>query len=445
MYELALASDTLEDQRMASVSLASRAIFARMGIRAMADRLLGRRPTDLRTRNVFGSQIAIIDPSTLSLLGDPGPGAVVGSVPTTALAVPAVYRAVNMIQASIAGMRWRSWWPDSNTLVERQPHILRMPDPFEPRDTTVRQMATEMLLYGEAFLHLSAPDATGYPTNAIPIPHGEVTLTWNQLRTRARYRWRNTELFQYRTILHLKYLDVPGFLHGLGPIQMARQSVAGGVLADSMATDYYTSGGIVDGVLENPEKMTDKEADRLAEQWAQGQGGKRGVPVLEGGMTFKAMSMNNHDAQFIEGRNFTVQDIGRLFGIPAPLLNASMPGSSLQYRNQEGIATEYASQAVQPVTEVIEAAFGMVVPTTQEVRFDFSQLLRADAPTRYRVYDVALKDRILSINEVRALERLAPIPGGGDIPETGWVDESGAEPLILQSDTTNVSLDSEAL
>ena len=185
-------------------------------------------------------------------------------------------------------------------------------------------------------------------------------------------------------------------------------------------------------IAEQTEKMTDKEAERLAAQWKVGQSGKRGVPVLEGGMTFKPVTMNNNDAQFIEGRNFTVQDIGRLFGIPAPLLNASMPGSSLQYRNQEGIATEYASNAVQPVTEVIEAGFGMLIPTTQEVRFNFSQLLRADAPTRYRVYDLALKDSILSINEVRRLELLAPIPGGGDIPETGWIDESGAEPLISQ-------------
>ena len=403
-----------------------------MGIRALADRLLGRQPTDLRTRNVFGSQIAIIDPSTLSYVGPSGPGARVAVAPVSALAVPAVYRSVAMIQASIAGMAWRSWWPDTNTLVERQPSILRQPDPFEPRTQTLRQLTSEMLLYGESFLHLSARDSAGYPTTAIPIPHGEVTVSWNDARTRARYHWRRTELFQYRTILHLKYLDVPGYLHGLGPIQMARSSVAGGILADAMATDYYTAGGVVDGVLENPEKMTDKEAERLAGQWKAGQSGKRGVPVLEGGMTFKPVSMSNNDAQFIEGRNFTVQDIGRLFGIPAPLLNASMPGSSLQYRNQEGIATEYASNAVQPVTEVIEAGFGMLIPTTQEVRFNFSQLLRADAPTRYRVYDLALKDSILSINEVRRLELLAPVPGGGDIPETGWVDESGAEPLISQ-------------
>ena len=406
-----------------------------MGLRNLFDRVLGREDTDLRTRNLFGGQIAIVDPSNLSPLMANTPGTAIAAEPAKGLAVPAVYRAVAMIQSSIAGMPWKAWDPETNTLIRRQPVILRKPDPFEPRDTTIRQITASLLLYGEAFVLLGA-SVDGRPTSAIPVDNREVLVTWNSARTRARYHWRNTELFQYRTVLHLKYLDVPGYLHGLGPIQMARQSVAGGVLADTMATDYYQN-GITDGVLESPEKLSKPEADRLAVQWGDGTALSRGTPVLEGGVTFRPISMSNSDAQFIEGRNFTVQDIGRLFGIPAPLLNASMPGSSLQYRNQEGIATEYATQGVQPVTEVIENGFGELIASTQQIRFDFSRLLRADAPTRYRVYDLALKNRILTINEVRRLEGLAPIPGGGDIPETAFTDEN-AGGVILTPGVSNV-------
>ena len=398
------------------------------------DRALGRSEGDLRTRGFLGQQIAVIDPSTLSPYLQPNTANAIGAAPIKSLAVPAVYRAVSMIQSSIAGMPWSAWEPDTNTLVRRQPVILRKPDPFEPRETSMRQQVAAMLLHGESFALLGAI-VDGRPTSAIPLDNHEVLVTWNDSRTRARYRWRNTELFQYRTILHLKYLDVPGQLHGLGPIQMARQSVAGGVLADHMATEWYQN-GITDGVLESPERLSKTEADRLAQQWGDGAAMSRGTPVLEGGVTYKPISMSNTDAQFIEGRNFTVQDIGRLFGIPAPLLNASMPGSSLQYRNQEGIATEYATQAVQPVTEVLESGYGELIATTQQIRFDFSKLLRADAPTRYRVYDLALKNRILTINEVRRLEGLAPIPGGGDIPETAFIDENAGGVQLAPASST---------
>jgi len=402
--------------------------------------LLGRQEGDLRTRNIWGHSIATVLPDTLTPLAGSSATAVAAN-PETAMAVPAVYRAVAMIAGSVATMPWASWWPDRNVLVDRQPSILRQPDPFQPTAETLRQLASAMLLYGEAFAWLTAPNSDGYPTSAIPLDNREVSVEWNEARTRARYFWRKQELFQYRTILHLKYFTTPGTLHGLGPIQMARQSVYGGILSDKMATDYYTSGGIVDGVLEAPNKMTSTEADRLAKTWQAGQGGKRGVPVLEGGMTFRQTTMNNADAQFIEGRNFTVQDIGRLFGIPAPLLNASMPGSSLQYRNQEGIATEYATFAVQPVTEVLEAGFGMLIPHTQQVRFNFTQLLRSDSRTRYEVYTSGIAAGILTVNEVRRLEGLAPVPGGGDIPETGEIDEGGGEaqqPVPAQVDVVEV-------
>ena len=393
-----------------------------MGLRQVLDRVLGRAEGDIRTRSLFGNQIALIDPSTLSPFLPPTAGNAIAAQPLKSLAVPAVYRAVSMISSSVATMPWASWDPETNTLVQRQPTILRKPDPFEPRNTTLRAVTASMLLYGEAFLVLGAL-VDGRPTSAIPVPNSEVVVTWNASRTRARYHWRNTELFQYRTILHMRYLELPGVLHGLGPIQMARQSVAGGVLADTMATDYYQN-GITDGVLESPEKLSAPEAERLAKQWGDGSAMQRGTPVLEGGVQYKPISMSNSDAQFIEGRNFTVQDIGRLFGIPAPLLNATMSGSSLQYRNQEGIATEYATQAVQPVSEALETQFGELIASTQVIRFDFSKLLRADAPTRYRVYDLALRNHILTINEVRRLEGLAPIPGGGDIPETAFLDEN---------------------
>ncbi len=50
-----------------------------------------------------------------------------------------------------------------------------------------------------------------------------------------------------------------------------------------------------------------------------------------------------------------------------------------------------------------------------EVDFDEANLLRADITTRYNNYRIGLLSGIVSTNEVRRAEKLAPVPGGDEV------------------------------
>ena len=356
--------------------------------------------------------IATVNPSTLTFFGANG-ATVVATQPATALAQPTVFACVRMISAGIQSMPWSSFQLGTRVRATDQPAIIRQPDPFHPREVTLKRIATQLLLRGEAFLWLTAHDRSGRPTVAIPIANDEVVITWNEARTQPVYHWRGELMTLGATIGHLKYVDDLERLHGIGPIQSLAGSISGSLKAEQLVASQFTDGAWVDGVLEAPNKLTEKEAERLRSQWDLAHAGKRGTAVLEGGIEYKPVMMSNRDAQMLEGRSWYARDFARAFGVPAPLLGLTMgEGSSLTYQNIEGVKSQFAQFAIQPVTDVIEAAFSQWVPATQHVLFLFAALLRADIATRFNVYDQALASGVLTTNEVRALEGLPDIEGG---------------------------------
>jgi len=381
-------------------------------------------------------------PSTLTSPIPATYGAAVRSQPELALAAPTVWASARMVAASVSSMPWLAKDRRTRVVIANQPAILRQPDPFNPREVTLNQLAWAMLLRGEAFAWLTAPDRSGRPTVAIPVPNDEVMVSWNRDETRPTYTWRGMSMTLGVDLMHLKYQDLgPGYLHGVGPVQAIAGSIAGYLNADRLTASQFTEGAWVDGVLEAPNKLTAPEAQRLRDQWDTAHAGKRGTAVLEGGITYKPVMMSNSDAQLLEGRTYYATEIARAFGIPAPLLGLPMgEGSSLTYANLADIKAQFAQFAVQPVTDMLEAHFSALVPSTQEVLFQFGSLLRADINTRFSVYERALNAGLMTRNEARELEGLPAVAGGDEFTPTNATQEPAQDepqPTPAQQDQVN--------
>jgi len=83
-----------------------------------------------------------------------------------------------------------------------------------------------------------------------------------------------------------------------------------------------------DGVLEIPaeQPLSDAEYDRLKAEWRRTYGSSRRsgkTAILEGGVTYKAISMSPRDLGHIEGRKLTREEIADGYGVPMPLLSPS--------------------------------------------------------------------------------------------------------------------------
>lgn len=372
--------------------------YARIVIRSTIRRILG-----VETRNV-----AVINPSTLGIVPSSGAGLV--GVPSRSMAVPTMYAGVNMLADTLSSLPWNSY--RGNVAADPPPPILRRPDPFSSVQVTRRQIITTLLLHGNAYCYLTAPGRDGYPTVAIPISNHEVTVFWDDAGIRPRYRWRGLELEANKTILHIKMMQAPGDLLGLGPIQAARLSLSTMIAEEGKAAEAAATGGVPDGIVTVPGKMTEPEADLIRKGWDERHEGKRGVAFLTGGMMWTSTRLSNQDMQFLEQREYGIRDVSRLLRIPAAMLNAVADGGGITYRNLEGVWTEYTRTGVEPLAERLEESFGELLPSTREIRHDYSRLLRADVQTRFNTYAVARQNGIFTTNEIRAEEGRDPLDGG---------------------------------
>lgn len=142
--------------------------------------------------------------------------------------------------------------------------------------------------------------------------------------------------------------------------------------------------------------------------------------LLEGGLTPHQVSLTPEDAQMLESRSFSVEEICRFFEVPPHMIGHTEKSTSwgtgleeqtLRFqkftlrRRLKRIEQAIAKQLLTPADRVA----GIVV------EFNLEGLLRADSKGRSEFYQKMTQIGAMTINEVRALENLPPVPGG-DVP-----------------------------
>lgn len=191
------------------------------------------------------------------------------------------------------------------------------------------------------------------------------------------------------------------------------------VEAQTWAANFYGDGGVpsvliksaipLGGTLDDDPDDEDadpmSEADRLRAQWVDR---PNNVPrVIDDSIeSVEYFQPNPSGAQMLEARNYNNGDAARMFGIPGTLLEYSTPGSSLTYQNIEGEYTKFVRTCLAPnYLEPIEQAFSDLLPRSTVVRFRTAGLYRADAATRWSIYESMA--RVLGVDraaEIAAVE-----------------------------------------
>lgn len=159
------------------------------------------------------------------------------------------------------------------------------------------------------------------------------------------------------------------------------------------------------------------QAEALKARWLDANGGdERSIAVLNATTDFQPLAMSPVDMALIESRKMTLVDIANMFGVPVYHLNGGDSGG-LTYSTAESRSRDLITYTLMPWANAAEDMLTGLLPAGQYVEVGFTGLLRADTKTRYDAYSTALRDGWMSIDEVRAVEGLAPIgpaPGAGE-------------------------------
>ena len=234
------------------------------------------------------------------------------------------------------------------------------------------------------------------------------------------------QVFPKEQIWHVKGLSSDGYI-GLSPVTVAREAIGLSITAQDHGALLFSNGARPGGVLQSPGRLSEDAAKRLKESWQSSYTGDNAykVAVLEEGLTWASVGMSSIDAQFLESRQFQVEEIARIFRVPCVLIGH--PDKTATYASAEQFFLSFVVHTIRPWVVRYEQSINKYLFTEADKKagyfaeFKIDGLLRGDIASRYNAYAVAIQNRWMNANEVRALENLNPREGG-DVFENPNID-----------------------
>lgn len=348
-----------------------------------------------------------------------------GNAPTqpvtfnSAMTLSAVFACMRLLSEAIASMPLDTFVRDRGT---RKPYRPK-PDylSFQPPEVSVidylSQVMLSLLSDGNAFV-ATPRDDMGIPLDLVPIDPCLVKIDRDARGVKTFYVGEGE--YNSLDIMHIPAMLMPGALRGLSPLGYAMATIDLGLSAQNFGASFFRNGALPAGVIEAPGEFPEASAKRAAGLWDarhRGPGNSGKVGVLTGGAKFNKITINPDEAQFLEVRQFQVPDVARFFGVPPHLIadasNSTSWGSGLSEQN-----VAFGQFSLRPWVNRIETAHGRLL-TTQGlpdvfVKLNMDALLRSDTEERYAAYALGIQNGWLTVNEVRALEDMAPITGGDE-------------------------------
>lgn len=323
-----------------------------------------------------------------------------------ALSISMAYRA---IQIHAVSAKQLSLVAERNSRpAQRQPALIRKPDVSRSRSAFIEQTVVSLACQGNAYW-LKEHDSAGAVSNLTVLNPLDVIPEGTKAGRITGYRYHD-EILKPAQVQHLTLLRVPGSLKGLGPIQAAQVELRGALDLRDYSSNWFEDSGIPNGVLKSDQHLTPETAAQAKTTWNESQGARHGVAVLGAGLSYQPIFLSPADAQFLESQKFTVTQIARLFGVPASLMLANVEGSGQTYANVEQDWIGYVRFSLMSYLVEIEDNLTELLPLGTQAKFNVEGLLRTDTSTRYTAHKTAIEAGFLTVEEVREIENLGPMP-----------------------------------
>lgn len=282
-------------------------------------------------------------------------------------------------------------------------------------------MVASMLLHGRAYAEKRFLGGRIVAIDFL-LPASTVRNVDYDGRVTYRYYSRNG----YRDIANDAIIDIPAFtldgVTGLTPIGYARRVFGAAQAAEDAAETIFSKGLRAAGFLKNKNLLKPDQRNRLRDQLKKFTAGgeeEGSIFVLENDADFSALTMNPEDAQMLQTRAFSVEEICRFYRVP-PWMVGHTEKSTSWGTGMEQQMIGFSTFTLRPWLSRIEQAIRRSLLTPVErltyfAEFAVEGLLRADSAGRAAFYSTMTQNGIYTRDECRQKENLPRMGGNADV------------------------------
>lgn len=391
--------------------------------------------------------VSISDPAVAGLLVPGGYVDLAGVAVSerTTLGLSAFYRALMLISGTLASLSLNTWTGDRQG--DRKPVKSVFDDPDGPDDQTVFEWKEtaflHLLLHGRAGA-LKVRNVAGGIVR-LPLVHPisfRVVQPSLDEQTSGRLPvggvWFDVTLDTGQTVR----LDAEDFWYVPGPslggqegislLSYARQSLATSIAGDRAAGKTFSSGALISGLATPADEGLDI-ADDIPKIRAElnrnvlGYENAGTIALVNRRLQFTPWTMTAQQAQFLESRQFQIEEIARWTGVPPHLLmqtdKQTSWGTGVDEQNRglsKFVLGHWANRFEQRASRLIAQP--------RWCEFDFASLERPNFAVEIELLIAQVAAGLLTINEARKIRNLPPLPEKPEPAPAPAADPAPADP-----------------
>lgn len=300
-----------------------------------------------------------------------------------------------------------------------------VPNPNMTAMSLKETMTHQALIAGNAFAEIQFSNSTGEIVGLWPIHPSRVEIRPNRNNTRALvYVIYNDDGTitprEPRRILHLHGLGMDG-VQGYSIIKIALESIGLGLAVETFGSSFFGNGAHLRGAVKHPGQLSDKALEHLRDSWSetyQGPENAHKFAIFEEGMDWVRMGIEPEAAQFLQTREFTVEEMARFFRMPVQKMGIMLAkGTSGQKMTDEDVQSLYVTDTLMPwmvrfEQECKRKLFAFSSDRRHFAKFFISGMLRGSAEARSNYWSRLFHVGAASQNDIREAEGLNPVPHG---------------------------------
>lgn len=343
----------------------------------------------------------------------------------SALGLDAVWACANLISGSISSLPFQVYRDQNGVrIADRQHPLYRVLHDSPNYDQTALDFwdfaCLSLELWGNAYARVIRRNDQ---IIALRPVRPDLMVVRRLKSGSLQYVWtQDGERFELldRDVLHIRG---PGGdpLGGMSTLTFAREAFSSALAAERTAARMFRNGLRATGAFKWKEWLTPEQrqqAEKVVDSYVGSMNAGRPLK-LEGGMEYQTLSITPEDAQMLETRGFSVEQICRFFGVP-PVMVGHAAGSTAWPTSVEAQVLTFQKFTLRRRLKRIEQAVSQQLLTPQDraagvsVEFNMEGLLRGDSAARSSFYQTMTGMGAMTINEVRKLENLPPVEGGDE-------------------------------